>query len=115
MRFMKKSAAAHLLPFEAEDFLVALGWRISVARRSRGWTQQDLAAKAGIGIRTMNGIEKGLPTVQIGFWLSALWALDLLEPLTRLQTLAQEPGTVALLEQALPKRVHAPRKRKAAA
>ena len=112
---MKKSASAHLLPFEAEEFLAELGRRISIARRSRGWTQQDLAAKAGISIRTMTGLEKGLPTIQIGFWLSALWALDLLEAFASLQPLSQDPATVALLEQELPKRVHSSRKAKVSA
>ena len=110
---MKRSAAIHLLPFEAETFLEELGRRISIARRSRGWTQQDLAAKSGVSIRTMTGIEKGLPTIQMGFWLSALWALDLLEAFASLQPLSQDPTTVALLEQELPKRVHGPRKVKA--
>lgn len=112
---MKKSAAAHLLPFEAEDFLAELGRRISVGRRSRGWTQQDLAAKAGVSVRTMTGIEKGLPTIQMGYWLAALWALDLLEAFSKLQTLSQDPTTITLMEQTLPKRVRGPRPAKGSA
>ena len=106
---MKKSASSDLLPFEAEEFLCELGRRISIARRARGWTQQDLAAKAGVSNRTMTGIEKGLPTIQMGFWLSTLWALDLLQAFASLQPLSQDPATVALLEQELPKRIHGPR------
>jgi hypothetical protein len=50
-------------------------------------------------------IEKGAPTVQLGFWLNALWALDLLQPFAQLTQLGLgAPGT-ALLEAQLPQRV----------
>jgi ribosome-binding protein aMBF1 (putative translation factor) len=49
---MNTSASLHLLPFQAEDILKTLGQRVSTGRRTRGLTQQDLAAKAGISIRT---------------------------------------------------------------
>jgi hypothetical protein len=45
----------------------------------------------------------------MGFWLSTLWALDLLQAFASLQPLSQDPATVALLEQELPKRIHGPR------
>ncbi len=103
---MKRSAAAHLLPLQAEDLLVQLGGRISLARRARGITQPDLAAKAGMGVSTLTQIEKGVPTVQIGFYLAALWALDLLDSLMPAVTaLGRDAGTSALLEEPVPMRV----------
>jgi transcriptional regulator with XRE-family HTH domain len=70
-----------------------------------GLTQADLAAKAGVGLSTIVAIEKGAPTVQLGFWLNALWALDLLQPFAQLTQLGLgAPGT-ALLEAQLPQRV----------
>jgi hypothetical protein len=70
-----------------------------------------LAAKAGVGLSTIVAIEKGAPTVQLGFWLNALWALDLLQPFAQLTQLGLgAPGT-ALLEAQLPQRVRSSRKR----
>jgi hypothetical protein len=49
--------------------------------------------------------------VQLGFWLNALWALDLLQPFAQLTQLGLgAPGT-ALLEAQLPQRVRSSRKR----
>lgn len=106
---MKTSASMHLLPFEVEAFLKGLGVRISKTRRARGLTQPDLAAKAGIGMNTMVAIEKGAPTVQFGFWLSVMWALDLLEGFGELTQLGRDPGNSALLEEHLPLRVRSKR------
>lgn len=103
---MKTSAKIQLLPFEAEDVLRGLGERISVARRARGLTQADLAAKAGVGLSTIVAIEKGRPTVQFGFWLSALWALDLLEGFESIAWLGAADNA-SLLEAQLPMRVRA--------
>lgn len=103
---MKISADLKRLPFEAEDVLLALSERVRVARRARQLTQADLAAKAGIGLSTVVAIEKGAPTVQMGYWLGVLWALDLLQGFsTQVGQLGREEGDVALLEAQLPKRV----------
>lgn len=106
---MKTSASLHLLPFQAEDILKTLGQRVSSGRRMHGLTQQDLAAKAGISMRTMVGIEKGLPTIQFGFWLSVLWALDMLNDFSELTKLGQDARSTALLEEYLPKRIRVKR------
>ncbi len=109
---MKTSASVNLLSFEVEDILKDLGKRVSVARRALGLTQPDLAAKAGIGMSTMVAIEKGSPTVQFGFWLSVLWALDLLEGFSELTKLGRDTKSAALLEEHLPQRVRSTRKPK---
>ncbi len=107
---MKKSASLHRLPFEAEDVLLALAARVRVVRRARSLTQADLAVKAGISMTTMVAIEKGAPTVQMGYWLSTLWALDLLTGLAnRMETLGREDSDMALLESRLPQRVRGPK------
>jgi DNA-binding XRE family transcriptional regulator len=38
--------------------------RIRAARQSLGWTQNDLAEKAGVSARTIHAIEKGRPCRQ---------------------------------------------------
>ncbi|MDX2199565.1 MAG: helix-turn-helix transcriptional regulator [Phycisphaerae bacterium] len=41
------------------DLFAALGPRLRDRRRQRGWTQAQLAARAGIRVETINRIEKG--------------------------------------------------------
>ena len=38
--------------------------RIRAARQALGWTQNDLAVKAGVSARTVHAIEKGRPCRQ---------------------------------------------------
>jgi DNA-binding XRE family transcriptional regulator len=38
--------------------------RIRAARQALGWTQNDLAARAGVSARTIHAIEKGRPCRQ---------------------------------------------------
>lgn len=84
----------------------ALADRVRTVRKARGLTQPDLAAKAGISTNTLVTMEKGGASVQIGYWLQVLWALDLLEGLTdQLQQLGRRSSDVAVLEAQLPERV----------
>ena len=96
---MKRSASPHLLPLPAEDLLRVLGERIHLARRARQLTQPDLAAQVGIGLSTLRLIESGAPTVQVGFYVMTLWALDLLEELRgSVETLGRDSSIGVLLE-----------------
>jgi|SRR4051812_21133669 transcriptional regulator with XRE-family HTH domain len=102
---MKVSASRALLPLPAEDALTRLGGRINQARRARLLTQSDLASKSGVSLSTMAAIESGSPTVQIGFYLGVLFALDALEGLGRVMVLADDEATMSRLIESLPKRV----------
>ena len=83
-----------------------LAGRIKVARKARGLTQPDLAAKAGISTNTLLTMEKGAAQVQLGYWLKVLWALDLLGDFAdNVARLGRSEGDVALLEAQLPERV----------
>jgi transcriptional regulator with XRE-family HTH domain len=94
-----------LLPFEVVEVLDGLGAKTSIARRARGWTQADVANKAGVGLNTMGEIEKGSPSVQFGHWLKVLWALDQLDALEMAACPEDDALTQALLVRRLPKRV----------
>ncbi len=86
--------------------LRAIADRVRTVRKARGLTQSDLAAKAGISTNTLVTMEKGGGSVQMGYWLQVLWALDLLGGMTDLVSrLGREDGDVALLEAQLPERV----------
>lgn len=53
-----------------------LGATIRRARKQRGWTQGDLAARAGISRRTLVALEGGNPRGEIGIVLRVVAALD---------------------------------------
>ena len=95
-----------MLPLPAEDTLVRLGGRINRARRARMLTQADLAAKSGVSLSTLSAIESGSPTVQMGFYLGVLFALDVLDGLDKVAVLTDDATLVnRLSEDLLPKRV----------
>lgn len=95
-----------MLPLPAEDALVRLAGRINRARRARMLTQADLASKSGVSLSTLSAIESGSPTVQMGFYLGVLFALDVLGGLDKVAVLADDPALVnRLSEDLLPKRV----------
>lgn len=56
-----------------------LGEQIRLGRRERRWTQAELADRAGIGVRTLNRVERGEPRVALGtvFELAALVGVPL--------------------------------------
>ena len=110
---MKTSASLHLLSLDAEDLLRHLGQRISLARRARHLTQPDLAVKTGVGLSTITQIEKGAPTVQIGFYINALWALDLLRELQQaVEQLGRGSSTAVFIEDGVAKKVQPKRMHK---
>ena len=61
--------------------LVDLGGRLHAARIAGNQTMAVLAARLGVSVPTLRDMERGAPTVQIGTWINALWALDRLEEL----------------------------------
>lgn len=56
--------------------LVELGRRLVRARRQRGLTQEELAARAGLGVATLRRIEDG-SDAKLGSWVRLVQALDL--------------------------------------
>ncbi|MEQ8600156.1 MAG: helix-turn-helix transcriptional regulator [Devosia sp.] len=54
-----------------------LGAIIALARKSRGYTQQEFADIAGVGRRFVSDLENGKATVQLGKMLQVLTALGL--------------------------------------
>jgi transcriptional regulator with XRE-family HTH domain len=66
---------------EATDVLKGLGERLRSARLGRNDTMATFGERLGVSERTVRAMEHGLPTVQVGAWLNALWILDELESL----------------------------------
>lgn len=102
---MKRTVLKDDLPYLAVHALENLGSLITTARRQRLWTQADLAAKADMSLSTIAQIEKGLPTVAIGHWVKALWAVDQLDRLIELTAPQNDISGVNMMVQQLPRRV----------
>lgn len=84
------AAPSSLRSFEeaSAEALVRLGSRIRLARLRRKLRQEDLAAKIGRTRATVIAIERGSSKTEIGAYVSALWALGLLQELE----LVADPG-----------------------
>ena len=83
-----------------------LAERVRTMRKARGLTQPDLACKAGISTNTLVTMEKGGGSVQLGYWLKVLWALDVLGGFTdAVSRIGRGEADVALLESQLPQRI----------
>ena len=65
------------MPAGVTQRITQLGQRTRVARRRRGWSVADLAAKAGINRNTLTALEQGRPGTAIGVCIAVLWALGL--------------------------------------
>jgi transcriptional regulator with XRE-family HTH domain len=66
---------------EASDRLVELGRRLRAARIERNQPMAVFAERIGVSVPTLRAMERGAPTVQIGAWATALWAVDRLDDL----------------------------------
>lgn len=64
-------------PTAVIERVLALAGRVRIARKRRGWTIAETAAKAGINRNTLNALELGKPGVAISAFVAVLWVLGL--------------------------------------
>ena len=62
-----------------ETIITELGERLARMRLDRDLTQADLADKAGVGLRTVQRLEKGSAAPQLTMFIRILRALELVE------------------------------------
>ena len=93
------------LPLPAVRALRDLGRDLALARRRRGISTADLAARLFVGRSTLWRLEKGDPTVSIGTLATAAFILQLHDRLARLAEPAQDLLALRLDEQRLPRRI----------
>lgn len=91
------------------EALQLLGEQIRLGRRERRWTQAELAERAGIGIRTLNRVERGEPRVAVGtaFELAALVGVPLFH--ADRERLSMDLERTRARSVVLPQRVRPPR------
>ena len=78
---MEKGVILKHLPDQATESLRRLAERLVQARRRRGWSQQKMAKLLLVGLNTYRRMEKGSPTIAVGFWLQAFFVLGTLKEL----------------------------------
>ncbi len=102
----KKTAA---LPLSVRESLKEIGGLIACARKEKHWTQEELAQRIGINRMTVGRIEKGVPEVAIGWYLTSAWLLGL--PILTWQAMGEGRRDTVVsdlltkLKRALPNRV----------
>jgi len=96
-----------------EVLLKRIGERLAGVRLARNLTQQQLAEQAGLGLRTVQRLERGAAATQLSGFVRVCRVLGLVE---HLETLVPEPAVspMAQLQQQGHKRQRATGKKAAA-
>ncbi|MBI5786348.1 MAG: helix-turn-helix transcriptional regulator [Rhodocyclales bacterium] len=93
---------------DTANSLSALGERLRTARLTKGDSQLVFARRLGVSIPTLREMEQGAPSVGIGAWAAALWALSRLREMDGL--LMPQESLFAQLERPRQVRQRAPRR-----
>ncbi|MFM7341858.1 MAG: helix-turn-helix domain-containing protein [Betaproteobacteria bacterium] len=97
-------------PLPVVRSLTRLGQAISLARRRRHLTQQDLAQRIGSSANTVRRMEAGYPGTAVVLIARALQVFGELDKLHQLLDTPQDTIGLALMDEQLPQRVRKPRK-----
>lgn len=93
------------LPLPAAHALRKLGRDLALARRKRGISTSDMAARLFVGRNTLWRLERGDPTVALGTLVTATFILNLHDRIANLAEPASDEIALSLDEQRLPKRI----------
>ncbi len=93
------------LPLPAAHALRKLGRDLALARRKRGISTADMAARLFVGRSTLWRMERGDPTVSMGTLATAAFVLQLHDRLANLAAPATDALALTLDERRLPKRI----------
>lgn len=93
------------LPLPAARALRKLGRELALARRKRGISTQDMAARLFVSRDTLWRLERGDPTVASGTLATATFILQLHDRLANLAAPGSDALGLSLDENRLPKRI----------
>lgn len=93
------------IPLPAVHALRKLGRDLALARRKRGISTSDMAARLFVGRNTLWRLERGDPTVALGTLVTAAFVLNVHDRLANLAAPALDAIALGLDEQRLPKRI----------
>ena len=94
------------IPLPAANALRKLGRDLALARRKRGISTADMAARLFVSRDTLWRLERGDPTVALGTLATAAFVLQLHDRLAALAAPATDALALALDEERLPKHIH---------
>ena len=94
------------IPLPAAHALRKLGRDLALARRRRGISTEDMAARLFVSRNTLWRLERGDPTVALGTVATAAFVLQLHDRLANLAAPATDALALTLDEGRLPKRIH---------
>jgi transcriptional regulator with XRE-family HTH domain len=97
-------------PLPVARSLNRLGQAISLARRRRHWTQQDLADRIGASANTLRRMEAGYSGTALVHFVRALQVFGELDKLDQLLDTPQDTVGLTLMDENLPQRVRKSRK-----
>jgi len=97
------------IPLPAAHALRKLGHDLALARRKRGISTSDMAARLFVSRDTLWRLERGDPGVALGTLVTAMFVLNLHDRLAKLATPASDEIALSLDERRLPQRIHRPR------
>lgn len=98
------------LPLPAVQALRKLGRDLALARRKRGLSTSDMAARLFVSRDTLWRLERGDPTVALGTFATATFILQLHDRLANLAAPASDALALDLDERRLPQRIHPARR-----
>src|SRR5262245_34299149 len=97
------------MPLSAAHALRRLGRDLALARRKRGISTSDMAARLFVSRDTLWRMERGDPTVALGTLATATFVLGLHDRLANLAAPARDELALSLDERRLPQRIRRPR------
>jgi transcriptional regulator with XRE-family HTH domain len=96
------------LPLPAAHALRKLGRELALARRKRGISTEDMAARLFVSRETLWRLERGDPTVSSGTLATAAFVLQIHDRLANLAAPSTDTVGLSLDEKRLPKRIRRP-------
>lgn len=96
-----RSRKAHPVPVVVCGALERLGLRVTMARKLRGLTQEELGHLADVSTSTVRSLEGGAEGVALGNFLKVLQAVGLLSQVDKLLDPRDDPETLAYAERKL--------------
>jgi len=100
-----RSAVRDVLPSKVRRSLVKFGADLAVARKKRHVTLAMMAERVGVAISTYRRVEQGDPTVALGVYAMAMFALGFGDPLSDVIDLRKDDQGLLLDLERLPQRV----------
>lgn len=97
------------IPLPVAQTLRKLGRDLALARRKRGISTSDMAARLFVSRDTLWRLERGDPTVALGTLVTATFVLGLHDRLANLAAPARDELALSFDERRLPQRIRRPR------